>query len=89
MTRIHMPCRECGVTHINPMSSNLCGKCGLAASKLRGDHRKVDSVVAYITQYSEEEVQDLLASIIPADNFTTQQSDEDLADYLETLSIRT
>ena len=42
-----------------------------------------------ITQYSEEEVQDLLASIIPADNFTTQQSDEDLADYLETLSIRT
>tara|TARA_R110000764_G_scaffold84501_1_gene165183 strand:+ start:698 stop:835 length:138 start_codon:yes stop_codon:yes gene_type:complete len=42
-----------------------------------------------ITQYSEEEVQDLLASIIPADNFIPQQSDEDLADYLETLSIRT
>ncbi len=41
-----------------------------------------------ITQYSEKEVQDLLASIIPADNFITQQSDEDLADYLETLNTR-
>ena len=72
------------------MSSNLCGKCGLAASKLRGVTEESEpAVLVYITQYSEEEVQDLLASIIPADNFTTQQSDEDLADYLETLSIRT
>jgi hypothetical protein len=42
-----------------------------------------------ITQYSEEEVQDLLASIIPADDFITQQSKDDIADYLEYLNIRT
>ena len=89
MNRTHIPCRECGVTHINPKSSSLCVECGIAASKLRGDHRKVDSVVAYITQYSEEEVQDLLASIIPADDFITQQSEDDIADYLEYLNIRT
>ena len=41
-----------------------------------------------ITQYSTEETQDILASVVPADNFTAQQSDEDLADYLETLNIR-
>jgi ribosomal protein L37E len=89
MNRTHIPCRECGVTHINPKSSSLCVECGIAAGKLRGDHRKVDSVVAYITQYSEEEVQDLLASIIPADDFITQQSEDDIADYLEYLNIRT
>ena len=82
-----MHCRECGVTHTNPMSSNLCGKCGLAASKL--SEVTEDREFVGTEQYSEEEVQDLLASIIPADNFTPQQSDEDLADYLETLSIRT
>jgi hypothetical protein len=90
MSRTHIPCRECGVTHINPKSSSLCVECGIATSKLRGVTEESEpAVLVYITQYSEEEVQDLLASIIPADNFTTQQSDEDLTDYLETLSIRT
>jgi hypothetical protein len=46
-------------------------------------------IMTDITQYSTEETQDILASVVPADNFTAQQSDEDLADYLETLNIRT
>jgi len=89
MSRTYIRCRECGVTHINQKSSSLCVECEIAASKLRrGTKESEPAVLVYITQYSEEEVQDLLASIIPADNFSTQQSDEDLADHLETLNTR-
>jgi ribosomal protein L37E len=27
--REHNPCRDCGATHTNPMSSNLCPPCGV------------------------------------------------------------
>jgi ribosomal protein L37E len=87
MNRTHIPCRECGVTHINPKSSSLCVECGIAAGKLREVTEECEFVGT--TQYSEEEVQDLLASIIPADDFITQQSEDDIADYLEYLNIRT
>ena len=32
-----MPCRECKALHTNPMSSNLCSDCGVAARKERED----------------------------------------------------
>lgn len=41
-----------------------------------------------IAQYSTEETQDIIESIVPASTLTAQQGDEDLADYLETLNIR-
>lgn len=28
-TRTHVPCRDCGKHHTNPMSSSLCPDCGL------------------------------------------------------------
>jgi len=40
-------------------------------------------------EYSDEEVQDILASVVPADQLVSNQSDEELADYLATLHIRT
>ena len=33
--RHYMPCRECNAVHTNPMSSNLCGDCGVLATKNR------------------------------------------------------
>jgi len=40
-------------------------------------------------EYSDEEVQDILASVVPADQLVSNQTDVEIADYLESLHIRT
>ena len=40
-------------------------------------------------EYSEEEVLDILASVVPADQLIVNQTDVEIADYLATLHIRT
>ena len=65
--RTHMPCRNCGNHHSNPMSSSICTPCGAAESADNAAEKEKDERTYTARKY---------------DGFEEAQTVEELKDWI-------